>query len=40
MRAGYSIHYVNDETISSILNNIESPNQGLVGESFDRRAER
>src|SRR5207253_10662179 len=35
VRAGYSIHYVNDETIRSILNNIESPNQGLVGEAFD-----
>jgi hypothetical protein len=35
IRAGYSVHYVNDETISSILNNIESPNQGLVGSAAD-----
>jgi hypothetical protein len=33
LRAGYSIHYVNDEIVSSILNNIEGPNQGLVGNS-------
>jgi len=31
LRAGYSVHFVNDDTIASILNNIESPNQGLVG---------
>ena len=35
LRAGYSVHFVNDETIASVLNNIESPNQGLVGFSFD-----
>jgi hypothetical protein len=35
VRAGYSVHFVNDETISSILNNIESPNQGLVGSAAD-----
>jgi hypothetical protein len=35
IRAGYSVHYVNDETISSILNNIEAPNQGLVGSAAD-----
>src|SRR5262249_50864342 len=34
-RAGYSVHFVNDETISAILNDIESPNQGLVGQSGD-----
>jgi hypothetical protein len=31
LRAGYSVHFVNDETIASVLNNIESPNQGLIG---------
>ena len=35
LRAGYSVHFVNDETISSILNNIEGPNQGLVGNVAD-----
>src|SRR2546423_14416522 len=35
IRAGYSVHFVNDETIRSILNNIESPNQGLVGNTTD-----
>ena len=35
VRAGYSVHFVNDETISSILNNIEAPNQGLVGSAAD-----
>ena len=33
VRAGYSIHYVNDEIVSSILNNVESTNEGLVGVS-------
>ena len=35
LRAEYSVHFVNDDTIASILNDIESPNQGLVGQSFD-----
>ncbi len=35
LRAGYSIHYVNDELVSSILNNIEQTNEGLVGVSED-----
>ena len=35
VRAGYSVHFINDDTIASVLNNIESPNQGLVGQSFD-----
>ena len=35
LRAGYSVHYVNDEVISSILNNIESTNEGLQGVSSD-----
>jgi hypothetical protein len=33
LRAGYGIHYVNDELVSAILNNLESPNEGLVGNS-------
>lgn len=33
VRAGYSIHYVNDEIVSSILNNVEGTNEGLVGVS-------
>ncbi len=33
IRAGYSIHYVNDELVSSILNNIEGTNEGLQGVS-------
>ena len=35
LRAGYSVHFVNDDTIVSVLNNIESPNQGLVGDIED-----
>jgi hypothetical protein len=35
LRAGYSVHFVNDETIASVLNDIESPNQGLIGTSQD-----
>jgi hypothetical protein len=35
LRAGYSIHYVNDEIVASILNNVELTNQGLVGNSVD-----
>jgi hypothetical protein len=35
LRAGYSIHYVNDDLVASILNNIEGPNQGLVGAAAD-----
>jgi hypothetical protein len=33
LRGGYSVHYVNDEVISSILNNIENTNEGLQGVS-------
>ena len=34
LRAGYSMHYVNDELISSVLNNVGT-NQGLQSSSFD-----
>jgi hypothetical protein len=34
LRAGYSIHYVNDELISSVLNNV-STNQGLQTTTYD-----
>lgn len=33
VRAGYGIHYVNDEIVSSILNNVQGTNLGLVGVS-------
>ena len=33
LRAGYGIHYVNDELVSSILNNLEGTNLGLIGNS-------
>jgi hypothetical protein len=35
LRAGYSVHFVNDETIASVLNDIESPNQGLQARPSD-----
>src|SRR5207237_10920595 len=34
LRAGYSVHYVNDETITSILNNANT-NEGAVGVASD-----
>ncbi|HTM52218.1 MAG TPA: TonB-dependent receptor, partial [Bryobacteraceae bacterium] len=35
LRAGYTVHFVNDETIASVLNDIESPNQGLQATPSD-----
>src|SRR5262249_18789783 len=35
VRAGYSVHYVNDEIVQSILNNVEGKNEGLVGVTQD-----
>jgi Carboxypeptidase regulatory-like domain/TonB dependent receptor-like, beta-barrel len=34
LRAGYSVHYVNDETIVSVLNNVNT-NEGVVGVAAD-----
>src|SRR5207302_2770327 len=34
LRAGYSVHYVNDETITAVLNTV-STNRGVVGVAAD-----